>query len=259
MNKILIAVAIYDTDENKRTKYTIETYKSLFKTINTKTTEVYFVDNASCKKTKNFLKSIKDNYFHVITNEKNAGTAEAINKVIKLRKKRDNTYIVKMDNDITVEEYGWADKLVTCFERDKKLGILGLKRKDLKDSPTSDEYKTNLRFLPHKLDQTWLPIEESEDILGSCTMYNPLLLDKVGYLYQPAIYGYDDVLMSKRSILSGFYNAFYPSIEINHIDTGGTIFIEWKKEIAGSYMNTVVKIIKEYQSGNRPLYYNPFE
>lgn len=252
---IKIAVAVYDTLDNKRTEYTKATYESLKQTINPKTTEVWFVDNDSCSKTKRFLRDIEDQTFHVITNRENIGTAEAINKVIKLRQEGD--YIIKLDNDVTFGQYGWADRMKACIEKDHTIGVLGLKRKDLPNSPTHEHYTTELMFLPHEEGDSWHIVEVCGDIIGTCLMINPDLLDKIGYLYQPGIYGFDDVLLCTRSIIAGFRNAFYPAIEIEHIDTAATPYTEWKKNYAGIYLPKLKSIEKEYWNNPKSIYYEP--
>jgi GT2 family glycosyltransferase len=258
---ILICVAVYDTVENKRSQYTKETFISLNATINPKTTQVVFIDNNSCQETKDLLNSIHDDTFHVITNDNNEGTAGAINKGIYTFSKPGD-FIVKLDNDVTFGEYGWADNMKRIIELDPEIGILGLKRKDLLDQPLSSEYPTLMKYINHNLGEKWdfhNVIEEREEILGTCTMYNPLLLEKVGYLYQPTLYGFDDNLMSTRARIAGFYNAFYPCIEIEHIDTGGTSYTEWKKKMANMQFSNIDKIEQEYINGTRPIYYNPYE
>lgn len=51
----LLIAAIYDTEENQRTKFTEECLGSLFDTINLTKHRVVLVDNASCKETKELL------------------------------------------------------------------------------------------------------------------------------------------------------------------------------------------------------------
>lgn len=258
MSKILICVAVYDTIDNKRTKYTKECFKSLMHTIDVDTTDVVFIDNGSCDDTKKFLKQFVTDNVHIIYNKENKGTAYAINQGIQ-RYANPGDYIIKLDNDVTFGRYGWADEMKSCIEADPKIGILGLKRKDLPNSPDHETYKTILKFLPHKLGERWNIIEECSDIIGTCTMFNPKLMEKIGYLYQPGIYGFDDVLMCYRSLLANFYNAFYPSVEIEHLDDGKTPFTQWKRDYAGIYINEIDKIKEEYRTGIRPIYYNPFQ
>lgn len=257
--KILICCAVFDTDQNERTAYTIETYKSLTKTINKSTTEIVFIDNASCDKTKKILKSIeKYEGIHIITNSKNVGTAEAINKGIHKYADKD-TYVIKLDNDVTFGRYGWADEMVKCIEHDPSIGVLGLKRKDLPNQPDSNEYPTKLEFLKHELGEEWFIVEWCEDIIGTCIMINPKLRKEIGYLWQPSIYGYDDVLLCARSMISKYNNAFYPSVEIEHLDDGKNPFSDWKRKHAGIYLSQISGIIDDYQFGRKSIYYNPFE
>jgi hypothetical protein len=88
-------------------------------------------------------------------------------------------------------------------------------------------------------------------------MYNSALLDKIGYLYQPSLYGYDDVLASYRSELAGFKNVFLPQIEIDHVDEGKTEYQGWKERHAGEQTQNVIKIVDEYINGTRLIYYQP--
>lgn len=260
--KILICCAVFDTDSNKRTAYTIATYKSMMETVNFDTTEIVFIDNASCDKTKKFLKGIMSDKVHVITNDKNLGTSGAINIGVYTYSKH-GTYNIKCDNDVTFGSHGWADEMVRCIETEPSIGILGLKRVDLPNQPSSKEYPTNIDFIPeHKLGEPWfkdrIMIEWCDDIIGTCTMFNPSLLDKIGYSWQPALYGFEDNLLCVRSLMAGFRNAFLPLIEIEHIDTGASIFTEWKRKQASLYFDVFEKAKEEFLNGKRDLYYNPF-
>lgn len=256
--RYLVAVAIYDTNDNDRTRYTIATIESLRKTTDPSKTRVFLIDNDSCKPTKDYLKTIKDKNFRVITNKENLGTAEAINLAWVFRESGE--YCVKCDNDVVFHDNNWLDKMGMCFEQDDKLGILGLKRKDLPNSPSHEMYTTTLYMLDKKdNNQPWCVVEVCDDIIGTCLMFNPKLLDEIGYLYQPGIYGYDDVLACERSLLSDYVNAFLPSVHIDHIDDGKNEYIKVKQRLAGEHMPTINQIIKEYRAGTKSIYYNPFE
>jgi GT2 family glycosyltransferase len=257
----LIAIAVYDTDDNKRTEYTIKTYESVTRTI-FDDTQVCFIDNDSCLRTKEFLKSVQsgDLKVDVITNTSNIGTAEAINKA--WYKYKDIPYKIKLDNDVVFHEPGWVEDMIRCFELNPEIGILGLKRKDLPNEPSSESYPTKLAYLNHSLGDKWdfkNVVEYCEDIIGTCLMFNPELFNKIGYLYQPGSYGFDDVLACARSLKAGFRNAFYPSVEIDHIDTGETVYADWKRKYAGVYLPKIGGIISEYSSGEKSIHYNPFE
>lgn len=257
MGKILICVAVFDNKENQRLDYTIETYNSLCCTVNKDTTDVVFIDNASYPETEEFLKNLAEDDFFLIRNENNVGTAEAINLGIN-KYAEPGDFIIKMDNDVVVRELGWADKMKACIESDPSIGVLGLKRKDLPNSPNHDQYPTTLQFANREHGQPWHIIEECSDIIGTCQMFSPKLIEKTGYLYQPGLYGFDDVLMCERSRIAGFRNAFYPSIEIDHVDIGETEYVDWKRKYAGTQFGTVNKLIEGYQSGEKSIYYDPF-
>jgi len=258
MKKILISIAVYDTDENERAEYTKKTYQSLVETINPKTTDVAFINNNSCKETTDFLNSECGKVgFYIENLSNNIGTAEAVNRGWH-EHGESGMFLVKLDNDVTFDSKYWADDMAACLEADPSLGVLGLKRKDLPNSPGSSEYPTELCFASREFGSKWHVIEKCNDIIGTCHMINPALFEKIGYLYQPRLYGFDDVIMCHRSNLAGFQNAFYPSVGINHVDNKETEYIEWKRKYAGIQFEEINKIIEEYNIGSRSLYYNPF-
>ena len=104
-------------------------------------------------------------------------------------------------------------------------------------------------------------LELCDDIMGTCTALNPMLLDKVGYYVQCSpFYGADDVLLSVRSKSSRVpATPFCTHIDIDHIDEGGTAYTEWKKREAGVYLQEVSILCDLYRSGELDVYYNPFE
>lgn len=253
----LIAMAVYDTEENQRTELTRRTLESLTFTLDLTRHRVFLIDNASCEETKELLRAYSREYT-VITNETNIGTAEAIN--LAWRHRKPGEHAVKMDNDVIIYSQTWADELEEAIRRDPKAGIVGLKRKDCIETPWQDGfYKSFLFMFPHLPGERWVLGERVYHVMGTCQMYNSALLDKIGYLYQPRLYGFDDALAAKRCELAGFYSAFLPHIEIDHIDPGDTAYQGWKEKHAGEDMATYSRIVNEYVNGKRPIYYNPFK
>jgi len=251
----LIAMAVYDTEENKRTELTERTINSLYETVDFDKHRIIVVDNASCTATKNLLEATfwPD---EIITLPENVGTAKAINQAWKLRQPGENC--IKMDNDVEIGFVGWVDEMERAIQRDPTLGQVGLKRKDCWEYPTHEnpEFRSELIMLPHKPGEQWIVVERSKHIIGTCVMHSAALLDKVGYLYQPGLYGYDDVLMSWRSSLAGFKNVFLPHIPIDHIDPGDTPYQGWKERHSGQYTRLVSDIVDGYLKGNS-IYYEP--
>jgi glycosyltransferase involved in cell wall biosynthesis len=251
----IIALACWDTKENGRTAYTKRTLESLLDTVDSDRHRVIVVDNGSRDATKEVLSFYaKYKLFNVITLPENIGTARAVNKAWQLRNAGE--HCIKMDNDVVIHQRGWADQLEAAIARDPNIGIIGLKRKDCWENPDHPEpfYRSTLQMLPHVAGEPWMIVERVRHVMGTCQMFNSALLDKIGYLYQPRLYGFDDCLAATRSEVAGFYNAFLPHIDIDHIDTGETAYQGWKEKHSGEDMAAFNAITQAYREGRRPIY-----
>jgi GT2 family glycosyltransferase len=230
----LIAMCCYDTEENGRSKYTKATLEMLFDTVDFDKHRLIIVDNDSCEETKHIISEFltcTNSNVEAIELDENIGTARAINKAWALRKKGE--HLIKMDNDCLVNYSGWVDEMEEVIARDPSIGILGLKRKDLLENPwRTDHFKSTLRMLPHVNGQPWIIVEDVEHVIGTCQMYNHRLIDKIGGLMQPGVYGFDDTLAAVRCKLAGFKNSFLPHIDIEHIDYKETPYWQEKKDLA---------------------------
>lgn len=264
----LIAMAVYDTEENKRswmTNHVIEHFA--YGSALTNGHRLFIIDNASCIETKLRIKAFEEGQrkagkdVTVITNEKNIGTAEAIN--LAWRHRRPGEHCVKMDNDVAFLRHSiaWVDQLEEAIARDPEIGIVGLKRKDCIEHPENPDpfYRSELYHLPHKPGERWIVAEKVHHVMGTCQMYSSALLDKIGYLRQPRLYGFDDVLASARSSAAGFKNVFLPHIEIDHIDPGATPYQQWKEQQAREDWNEALSMRDAIMKGEHSYYYNPFE
>jgi len=256
---MLIAMAVFDTVENKRTEMTEKTIRSLSERVNWNKHRLIISDNGSCGETLRLYKNMSSLSipFEVIFNGENLGTARAVNRA--WSKRKPGEHVVKMDNDCVINHTGWADEMSEVFDRDPTIGICGLKRKDLDEHPghKSLQFKTSLKMLPHQPGQTWIIVEEASHIMGTCQGFSSALFDKIGYLYQGDWkYGFDDTLASLRSKLAGFRNVFIPHINIDHIDPGGDVYAQQKKDEAGVVMDRYNKLAEEYRSGRKPIYFD---
>jgi GT2 family glycosyltransferase len=246
----LISMCCHDTVENKRSKYTLQTLESLVNTVDFSKHRIIVIDNNSCIETKNNLKDY-DQFITVITNTENVGTAKAINQAWAYRKP--NEVVIKMDNDVVINNYGWVEEMELAMKLGG-YGILGLKRKDLMQSPNaSNHWKTELKMLPHEKGDNWVVVEESADIMGTVQMFHPELINKMGGLMQAGVYGFDDTLACIRAILLGYKLAFLPHIDIDHIDVGGDAYTEWKRKYAGEKMEEFYKIKEGLINGTIPI------
>lgn len=247
----LISLAVWDTDENGRTEYTAKTLETLYLTVNTRKHRIVIVDNGSCEATQKLLN--KAARIEVIRLHENIGTAKAVNKAWQLRKPNENC--VKMDNDVVIHSRDWVEDMERAIKLDPAIGIVGLKRKDCWEEPSrTDFYKSSLEMLPHVPGEPWLVVERVNHVMGTCQMFNSALLDKIGYLYQPRLYGFDDALAAIRCQVAGFYSCFLPHIEIDHIDTGATAYQGWKEKHAGEDMAEYNRLKNGYLSGTIPVY-----
>ena len=250
----LIAMAVYSTAENKKDLQLRKTLQSLWETVDFSKHRLIISINGSTPLTGEILFDYEEMIHDVIVNESNIGTAKAINKA--WVKRAPGEHCIKIDDDVVIHSDGWADELEEAIRRDPSIGIIGLKRKDLIESTHHEDnnYRSQLIQLPHQPGERWMVIERARGIMGTCKMVNYKLLDKIGYLYQPSVYGFDDSMYSLRSDLAGFINCFLPHIEIDHIDPGGTDYTKWKQEHAGEIMAQAQKLVAEYSRGIRPIY-----
>ena len=260
-------MASYVTETNNRFDYAIETLYGLVQTVDFNKHELFISDNGSCEMMLQAYDIFK-NYFYRVFNKKNItislngknlGTAEAVN--LGIRERKPNQYVIKIDSDVTIGKIGWVDDMEECFDRYPNLGILGLKRTEViqKADHENPAYRTKLVSAPHERGQKWIVLELCDDIIGTCTMFSPELLNRVGYMYQPAHYGWDDVLMCVRSDKAGFVNAFLPSIPIVHLDNGEGDYVKEKCKEAERTIAYFSEISEDYKKGVRDIYYNPFE
>lgn len=257
----LIAMAVYDTVENQRTELTRATLISIEETVDLVKHRLFIIDNGSCDATKELLAdfySQKSKLFNIelITNEKNVGTANAINQAWAYREPGE--HLIKMDNDVTIVQTGWVDLMEEAIDRSPKgIGIIGLKRKDLLEDPNrKDDYKSVLVMLNHEPGQKWIVVEVVKHVMGTCQMFNSNLIDIIGGLFQMnGLYGFDDSLAALRCNVAGFNSCFLAGIEIDHIDPGATSYQGWKEQYAANMMGMYNEYKDGYFNGTRSIYY----
>lgn len=254
MEEVLIAMCVWDTVENKRSKFTKLTLESLVDTVDLRKHRLIVIDNNSCIETREYLMSFdawinksKDINAKVIFNKENVGTAKAINQA--WRHKKSGQHVIKMDNDVIINQRKWVDELLSAIKLDPSIGIIGLKRKDLLESPNEkwdSPYRSSLRMLAHTAGEPWVIVEDVNHVMGTCQMYNTALIHQMGGLYQmDGLYGFDDSLASIRSKIAGFKNCFLPHINMDHIDPGGTAYQQWKENYAGEMIQKYSALANE--------------
>jgi len=241
----LITMPVYDTEENRRSSYTRESLRSLRQTVNPEKHTVYIVDNNSCKETKELIRDFSSKFpAIIITNSDNLGPAGAVNKSWKFRKS--NQHGVKIDNDVKITQENWADDMEKILSLDPRIGILGLKRKVLPKANENDIINLGE-----------FTIERCNDVIGTCVMHSSNFLNKAGYLHGTGFYGYEDSLMCERSLIGGFYNAFYPKVDLEYLDPGDNIeYSQFKVKYATSKAAEYIKL-STYYKNTRNIFYDP--
>lgn len=255
----LIAMAVYCTEENKKDECLYKSIESLMYTVRRQSHRIFLCVNSATPRTEVILDVARyhPEFMSVIRNDRNLGTACAINKAWALR--QPGEHCIKMDDDIVIHNPGWADAMERAIAADPLIGQVGLKRKDCWEWPDHEgaDWRSTLHMLPHIPGEQWQIVEKVKHVIGSCVMHSSALLDKVGYLYQPSLYGYDDVIMSHRSYIAGFYSCFLPHINIDHIDDGKTPYQGWKEKHAGEQTKVVIDLVHEMRNGTKSIYYGP--
>jgi GT2 family glycosyltransferase len=253
----LIAMAVYSTPENGKDEYLEKTLESLRQTVDFTKHRLILSVNSATKDTWMIIDNSR--IAKTIDNKKNLGTAEAINLAWKTQWPGEN--LIKMDDDVVIHAKGWVDQMEEAIQRDPLIGQCGLKRRDCWESVTHPDefYRSKLIQLPHAPGEKWITVEEVHHVMGTCVMHSAALLNKVGYLYQPKLYGFDDSFMSFRSRLAGFKNVFLTSVDIEHIDRGDTTFQKWKENHASECWGPYHQTLADYKSGKKSIYYNPFK
>lgn len=262
-----IIITVYAPTDSPKIGYAQRTLDNVLSHTDFVNNELFISDNGSCQEMLNYYAYFKEQFelswnpenLTVCLNGKNLGTSGGVNMGIRGRKP--NQFVIKRDDDTIIEDYNWVERMEECYNRFDNLGILGLKRNDLIQHPDheTEDYRTVIKYLKHERGDTWIPIELCKDIIGTCTMFSPQLLDRLGYSIQPSEYGFDDVLWSVRSSMAGFVNAFLPSIGIEHIDTGIGEFVLWKQRHAGEIMGEFSEMAQDYKIGVRDVYHNPYQ
>lgn len=268
-------MAVYDTVENGRTEFTRRTLLSLENSVDWKKHRLIVVNNNSCEDTTMLLQYVRsrwDDRMHVVNMPENVGTAEAWN--IGAVERIAGEHVIKIDNDIVIPYCrDWVEQMETViakgipyFDREgkvyktKPIGQAGLKRTDCSEYThnPSPFYRSQIYQLEHEPGEPWVIVEAQFHIMGSCVMHSSELLDKIGYMYQIGLYGFDDSFMSARARKAGFEVVMLPHILIEHIDPGTNAYQKEKLQLAnnvwaaGRYQETLGQI------NEGKVYYNPW-
>jgi len=235
------------------------------------------IDNCSTDSTFEYLTDLANKGKCVAVRlKKNFGTAPALNLAWRLR--TPHQHAVKADSDIVVHTKGVLQKMVEVADAFWNIGIIGLKRPDLIESPNHPDYFYRSKILNLKSKNTVYILEFVHHVMGSFQLYNKAALSDFGYLYQfqderegPA-YGFDDALACFRmralrksvAFLRGWVlEEKKTSVEISHIDPGessGNSFLSsytrWKQKEAEKALPRYFQLAQEFLRAERNPYYD---
>lgn len=256
----LIAMAVFDQQGTGRSSITEKVIKQVIMTTNWENHRMVIVDNNSCQETKDILQqyALTFGWIDLITLPENIGTAKAINKAWQLRE--EGEHCIKMDNDCFIHSNHWIEEMEAIVEGDPTIGMVGLKRKDCKQSPDNIDWPSRLEMLPHQPGHPWKIVEICDDVMGTCVLFGADFLKKFGYLAQPGLYGFDDTLASVRCKMLGYRNGLIPWINIDHLDPPNVLeqdYTQWKFGRADEGWLQFTEMKRQYQEGERSPYEQP--
>ena len=234
---------------------------------------LYIVDNGSEDGTAEWVAELARSFdfIHAILLDVNLGTAVALN--LAWSQAEEGQHRIKADSDVVVNTPGFLEKMIECLDAMPKLGIIGLRRKDLIENPYHKDpwYRSLYRDLPLPSGEI-AHLEVVNHVMGTFTMYNETTTKDFAYLYQMqdegSVYGLDDSMACYRMMALGFKRAFLRGwddvvVDIDHIDPGegdgkdkrNSEYTLWKQQQAAKWMPRYKEIVKDYVNGNRSSYY----
>lgn len=271
MKPVLLASVTYN-----RRELVQKSLESWLRTIPVKLANWWLVDNGSEDGTAEWVKELALLYPHIsaILLSKNLGTAMALN--LAWREAQEGQHLVKADSDIVINTHGFMERTLVTLKAIPRLGILGLRRKDLIERPDHPDPWYRSQYLDLEFDDETIHLELANHIMGSFTIYNSTILKDFGYLDQlqserwpkPA-YGFDDSLACFRMMALGCARAFLlgwddVTIDIDHVDPGegngsdswSVDYTIWKQQEAGQWMRRYQERAQEYLDGKVSPHYS---
>lgn len=199
------------------------------------TFEIIIIDNASTDEQYEWINSYKEIQFYRL--DKNYGFSRAVNEGIRRAK---GQYILLLNND-TVLEKAFLKEMVYEIEKDSQ--IFGVSSKMISYhnhaimDDAGDEY-TVLGWAYKRGDGKGVEAyEKGRKVFSACAgaaLYRKTILDKIG-LFDENFFAYmEDVDISYRARIYGYYNVYAPKAKVYHIGsaTSGSKYNDFKVRLA---------------------------
>lgn len=194
---------------------------------------IILIDDGSDESTSKFLRENANlDYIKYIRNEKSIGYTKSANIGLK---ESDDEYIVLLNSD-TVVTQGWVEKLLECYEKHEKTGIVSALSNaasyqsvpEVRDRD-SGEWKINeLDSVLNAEMMGWIIERESQNkypqvkcVNGFCMMIKRQVMDRIGYLDEelfPLGYG-EEVDFCIRAFQAGYELRVADNVYIYHKKT----------------------------------------
>jgi glycosyltransferase involved in cell wall biosynthesis/uncharacterized radical SAM superfamily protein len=191
--------------------------------------EIIFVDNGSSDRTCDYLTDLVQRHqnFNLIANSENKGFAAGNNQGIAAAR---GDYILLMNNDIVVTP-GWLERMVSCAERDPRIGIVGPMSNSVSGPQLVKDVTYNVTELGG-LDDFAAEFSKKNAgkakrhlrVVGFCMLIKRAVIDKIGGLDDRYGLGnFEDDDFSLRAALAGFESWMAGDCFIHHF--GNRTFI----------------------------------
>lgn len=197
--------------------------------------ETIIIDNASQDSTYEWLAEYEDIIFKRL--DKNYGFSKAVNEGIKMAQ---GEYVLLLNND-TVVEMDFIKELVKAIEKDKRIFGVSSKMIAYQDHSIMDDAGDEYTILgwAYKTGDG-KPVEDfikSRKVFSACAgaaLYRKKVFDEMG-LFDENFFAYmEDVDVSYRARVYGYYNVYCPKAKVYHIGsaTSGSKYNEFKVRLA---------------------------
>lgn len=197
--------------------------------------ETIIIDNASTDSGYEWLQEYEDIIFKQL--EQNYGFSRAVNEGIKIAK---GEYVLLLNNDTVVAEY-FIKELVTAIEKDPRIfavssKMIAYQNHQIMDD-AGDEY-TALGWAYKLGDGRGVEhYTKAYSVFSACAgaaLYRKSIFDEIG-LFDESFFAYmEDVDISYRARVYGYYNVYCPKAKVYHIGsaTSGSKYNEFKVRLA---------------------------
>lgn len=212
-------------------EYTKSCLTSLMQTRFPGATEIIVVDNNSVDGTREWLMDFQDKCSSdeicivVVNNKKNYGATGGRTQACRIAR---GEYIITLDNDITVIDNDWVEKMIAFYETYPKIGILGPKLIFPQEpyliqhaglGVTKEGHVGYWGFGKDRRDERYSFVREVQGLASACWLLRRELFEKYGY-FDDAFYpvNFEDIDFCYRIREQGYKCVYYPEVELYHAD-----------------------------------------